>query len=80
MQAAIYVRPNGAWGGAFQRYLRAHLTWGNAARVGLATIGIVAVPLDLRNQVLSPDPNWPWIAIEPVALVTYLRCTLGSMT
>jgi hypothetical protein len=78
MQAAIYVRPQGAWGSAFQQYFRAHLTWGNAVRVGLASMAI-AIPLDLRNQVLSPDPNWPLIAIEPVALVTYLRCTLGSM-
>jgi hypothetical protein len=80
MQAAIYVRPQGDWGSQLQRYLRARLSWGNAARVGLATMAIVAVPMDLRNQVLSPDPNWPLIAIEPVALVTYLRCTLGSMT
>ncbi len=80
MQAAIQVRPQSGWSSAFRRDLRAHLTWGNAARVGLATLGIVAIPLDLRNQVLSQDPNWPLIVIEPVALVTYLRCTLGAMT
>ena len=81
MQAVIYVRPRAITDDAFTfvRSIRAHLTWGNAARVGLATMAIVALPLDMNHRILGPSPNWPLIAIEPVLLVSFMRCTLGSI-
>jgi hypothetical protein len=59
--------------------LSGHMTWSNAARIGLAVMAVIAIPLDVRNHVFSPAPNWPLIVTEPVILLGFLRCTLGSL-
>jgi hypothetical protein len=40
-------------------------------------MAVVAVPIDFNHRVLGPDPNWSLLAIEPVALAWFLRCTVG---
>jgi len=79
MQAAINIHPGRTLSSAIQRKVRARLTWSNAVRVGLAAIAIVAVPLDMNHRIFGPAPNWPLIVTEPVALIAFLRCTLGSI-
>ncbi|HKW69613.1 MAG TPA: hypothetical protein VJP81_03440 [Candidatus Dormibacteraeota bacterium] len=60
-------------------YVKARLTSSNAARLALATMAVVAIPIDTERRILGPAPNWPLIAIEPLALIAFLRCTVGSM-
>lgn len=48
-------------------------------RLALALMAVVAVPIDFNHRVLGPDPNWPLLAIEPMALAWYLRCTVGVL-
>jgi hypothetical protein len=80
-QAATFLRPAGLQAGnhAVANYLRARLTLGNVIRLALAIMTVVAIPIDLDHRVLSPAPNWPLVAVEPVALIAFLRCTLGSI-
>ncbi|HKW71938.1 MAG TPA: hypothetical protein VJQ08_03840 [Candidatus Dormibacteraeota bacterium] len=60
--------------------LTVRLTWSTAARLALAAIAVVAIPIDTERRILGPAPNWPLISIEPVALIAFLRCTVGSIT
>ena len=57
----------------------AHATWVDLVRIALAILATVAITWDLDHRVFGPAPNWPLIAIEPAALVGYLRCTLRPM-
>lgn len=81
MQAAALHRPTSPQVGDHVQAssIRARLTWGNGARLALATMAVVAIPIDINHRVLGPDPNWPLVAIEPVVLIAFLRCTLGSI-
>jgi hypothetical protein len=80
MQAAISLPVRHRdWADAVQGYVRSRLTWVNLLRVGLATMAVIAIPFDEHRRILGPAPNWPLIVSEPVLLIAYLRCTLGSI-
>lgn len=57
----------------------AQATWVDLVRIALAILAAVAITWDVDHRVFGPAPNWPLIAIEPVALVGYLRCTLRPL-
>ncbi len=65
---------------AIGTYVQSRLSPANAARLLLAAVAVVAIPIDFNHRVLSPAPNWPLVAIEPVALLAFLRCMLGSIS
>jgi DNA-binding CsgD family transcriptional regulator len=51
-----------------------------ASRLGMAPSTLrTHLERMLRRFGVHSSPNWPLIAIEPAALVGYLRCTLRSM-
>lgn len=69
MQAAVALRSTS--------YVLPRLSAANAVRLALALMAAVAVAIDFNHRVLGPDPNWSLLAIEPVALAWFLRCTVG---
>jgi len=81
MQAATSYRPakHQVRNYALAIHFRDRLTFSNVVRLALATMALVAIPIDLNQRVFSPAPNWSLIAIEPVVLIAFLRCTLGSI-
>jgi hypothetical protein len=71
MQAAVALRSTS--------YTMPRFSAANAVRLALALMAVVAVPIDFNHRVLGPDPNWSLLAIEPVALAWFLRCTVGAV-
>ena len=54
-------------------------TWVDVLRIVLAVVATVAITWDVNHRVFGPQPNWPLTALEPVALIGYIRCTVAPM-
>jgi hypothetical protein len=59
--------------------IRRRITFANVVRLLLALMAVIAIPFDMHNRFLSPAPNWPLIVVEPIVLIAFLRCTVGSI-